>query len=94
WTIMPSNRIFLGLHFVVAKCNLNARKQIRNGRQYTPTNIQPIPIVFMEHGPDSSIAQQGPVSTMIQVNVEQIVESKSDDYMEVDVDLDANDSPV
>ncbi|KAG2153598.1 uncharacterized protein EDB93DRAFT_226367 [Suillus bovinus] len=74
WKIMPSNRVFLGLHFVVAKlyansflATLNARKQIWNGKQYTPTVNQPMPIVFLEdfeHGPDSSITQQGSVSTM------------------------------
>ncbi|KAG1886292.1 hypothetical protein F4604DRAFT_71735 [Suillus subluteus] len=71
WKIMPSNRIFLGLHFVVAKlyansllATLNARKEILNGKQYTPTNNQPMSIVFREHGPDSSITQQGSVSIM------------------------------
>ncbi|KAG2037590.1 hypothetical protein BDR03DRAFT_956986, partial [Suillus americanus] len=114
WTIMPSNRVFLGLHFIVAKlyansllANLNARKQIWNGRQYAPTtNNQPMPIVFsMEHGPDSSITQHGSLrmntpkpkavhqrGKLTQLNLEQIVESKSDDYKEVHMtDRDAND---
>jgi hypothetical protein len=111
---MPSNRIFLGLHFVVAKCklfqtvvnisheycwssickfpfsyvshtfdvvfvgcgliwccSLNARKQIWSGKQYTPTNNQPMPIVFLEDfelGPHSSITQQGSVSTTARAN--------------------------
>lgn len=123
WKIMPSNRVFLGLHFVVAKlyansllATLNARKQIWSGKQYTPTNNQPMPIVFLEdyeHGPDSSITQQGSLrlntpqpkavhkrTKLIEVNVEQNVESKDDDYRgsdckEVDMtDCDANDSPV
>lgn len=123
WKIMPSNRVFLGLHFVVAKlyansllATLNARKQIWSGKQYTPTNNQPVPIVFLEdfeHGPDSSITQQGLLrlntpqpkamhqrGKLIEVNVEQIVESKDDDYRggdckEVDMtDCDAKDSPV
>ncbi|KAG1813877.1 uncharacterized protein BJ212DRAFT_1578083 [Suillus subaureus] len=115
WKIMPSNRIFLGIHFVVAKlyansllATLNARKQIWNGKQYTPTNNQPMPIVFMEHGPDSSITQQGSLRVntpqpkavhqrgkLIQVNVEQIVESKGDGCMEMDMtDCDMKDSPV
>lgn len=111
---MPSNRVFLGLHFVVAKCklfqtvvnishgyywnsvckflfshvshtfdavfvgcsltwgcSLNARKQIWSGKQCSPTHNQPMPIVFVEdfeHGPDSSITQQGSVSTMTWAN--------------------------
>ncbi|KAG1840301.1 hypothetical protein DFJ58DRAFT_93901 [Suillus subalutaceus] len=105
WKIMPSNRIFLGLHFVVAKlvyansllATLNARKEILNGKQYAPTNNQPMSIVFREHGPDSSITQQGSLrvdtpqpkavhqrGTLTQLNVEQIVESKDDDYKEFD----------
>ncbi|KAG1800410.1 uncharacterized protein HD556DRAFT_1439257 [Suillus plorans] len=128
WMTMPSNRIFLGLHFVVAKlyansflATLNARKQIWNGNQYTPSSNRPMPVVFLgesEHGPDSSISQQESASTIvrhmrmilrltqpqlriktpqsravhhrgepIQVNIEQIVESKGDD-------CDAIDSPV
>lgn len=123
WKTMPSNRIFLGLHFVVAKfyansllATLNARKQIWNGKQYTPTDNQPMPIVFLEDfelGPDSSITQQGSLRVnapqpkavhqrgrLIQVNVEQIVESKVDDCKgndckEVDMtDCGTNDSPV
>ncbi|KAG1747655.1 hypothetical protein EDB19DRAFT_279798 [Suillus lakei] len=103
WKTMPTNRIFLGLHFVVAKlyansflATLNARKQIWTGKQYTPTSNQPMPIVFLEdfeHGPESSITQQGSLrigtpkpkamqqrEKLTQVNVEQIVESKHDDY--------------
>lgn len=123
WKIMPSNRVFLGLHFVVAKlyansllATLNARKQIWSGKQYIPTNNQPMPIVFLEdyeHGPDSSITQQGSLrlntpqpkavhkqTKLIEVNVEQNVESNDDDYRgsdckEVDMtDCNANDSPV
>ncbi|KAG2142398.1 hypothetical protein DEU56DRAFT_733676 [Suillus clintonianus] len=69
WKIMPQNRIFLGLHFVVAKlyansllATLNARKQIWNGKQYTTATDQPMPIVFLEnfeHAPESPITQQG-----------------------------------
>ncbi|KAG2052618.1 hypothetical protein BDR06DRAFT_1009251 [Suillus hirtellus] len=68
WMTMPSNRIFLGLHFVVAKlyansflATLNARKQIWNGKQYNPSSNRPMPVVFLgdsEHEPDSSISQQ------------------------------------
>jgi len=110
WMTMPSNRIFLGLHFVVAKlyansflATLNARKQIWNGNQYTPSSNRPMPVVFLgesEHGPDSSISQQESLRIKtpqpravhhrgepIQVNIEQIVESKGDD-------CDAIDSPV
>ncbi|KIK35900.1 hypothetical protein CY34DRAFT_16742 [Suillus luteus UH-Slu-Lm8-n1] len=126
WKIMPSNRVFLGLHFVVAKlyansflATLNARKQIWSGKQCSPTNNQPMPIVFVEdfeHGPDSSITQQGSLrlntpqpkaihkrGKLIEVTVEQNVESKDDDYndyrggdrKEVDMtDCDAKDSPV
>lgn len=123
WKIMPSNRVFLGLHFVVAKlyansflATLNARKQIWSGKQCSPTNNQPMPIVFVEdfeHGPDSSITQQGSLrlntpqpkaihkrGKLIEVTVEQNVESKDDDYRggdckEVDMtDCDAKDSPV
>lgn len=123
WKIMPSNRVFLGLHFVVAKlyansflATLNARKQIWGGKQCSPTNNQPMPIVFVEdfeHGPDSSITQQGSLrlnthqpkpihkrGNLIEVTVEQNVESKDDDYRggdckEVDMtDCDAKDSPV
>ncbi|KAG1763869.1 hypothetical protein EDD22DRAFT_1021337 [Suillus occidentalis] len=103
WKIMPSNRVFLGLHFVVAKlyansflATLNARKQIWSGKQCSPTNNQPMPIVFVEdfeHGPDSSITQQGSLRlntpqpkaihkrrNLIEVTVEQNAESKDDDY--------------
>lgn len=115
WKIMPSNRVFLGIHFAVAKlyansllATLNARKQIRNGKQ--STNNQPMSIVFMndfEHGPDSSITQQELLlmntpqlkavhqrGKVIQVNIEQIVESKGDDYGEIDITCGTNDSPV
>lgn len=110
WMTMPSNRIFLGLHFVVAKlyansflATLNARKQIWNGKQYTPSSNRPMPVVFLgdtEHEPDSSISQQESlrIKTLqptavhhrgkaIQVNIEQNVETKGDD-------CDAIDSPV
>ncbi|KAG1902621.1 uncharacterized protein F5891DRAFT_1215017 [Suillus fuscotomentosus] len=110
WMTMPSNRIFLGLHFVVAKlyansflATLNARKQIWNGKQYTPSSNRPMPVVFLgesEHGPDSSISQQESlrIKTLqptavhhrgeaIQVNIEQNVETKGDD-------CDGIDSPV
>ncbi|KAG2141031.1 hypothetical protein DEU56DRAFT_280505 [Suillus clintonianus] len=114
WKTMPENRIFLGLHFVVAKlyansllATLNARKQIWTGKQYSPTNNQPMPIVFMEDYPETSITQQGslrlgtpqmkeahPRSKLIQVNVEHIVESKGDDSMEMDMTDSAACSPV
>ncbi|KAG2107047.1 uncharacterized protein F5147DRAFT_220303 [Suillus discolor] len=110
WMTMPSNRIFLGLHFVVAKlyansflATLNARKQIWNGNRYTPSSNRPMSIVFLgesEPGPDSSISQQESLRIKtpqskavhqrrepIQVNIEQIVESKDDNY-------DGIDSPV
>ncbi|KAG1729555.1 hypothetical protein EDB19DRAFT_1897202 [Suillus lakei] len=43
--------------------SLNARKQIWNGKQHTPTNDQPMPIIFLEdfeHAPESSIMRQEP----------------------------------
>ncbi|KAG1730695.1 uncharacterized protein EDB91DRAFT_749862 [Suillus paluster] len=66
WKVMPQNRIFLGLHFFVAKlyansllATLNARKQISNGKQYTPASDQLMPpVVFLEdfeHTPESSL---------------------------------------
>ncbi|KAG1794776.1 uncharacterized protein HD556DRAFT_401823 [Suillus plorans] len=68
WKVMPQNLIFLGLHFIVAKLHansllatLNARKQIWNGKQHTPTNDRSMPIVFLEnfeHAPESSTIQQ------------------------------------
>jgi hypothetical protein len=118
WKTMPSNRIFLGLHFVVAKlyansllATLNARKQIWSGNQYAPTHNQPMPIVFLEgfeRGPESSITQQASLRVntpqpkavpqrgkLIQVNVEQVVESEGVDYKEADTTgCNANDSPV
>ncbi|KAG2153599.1 uncharacterized protein EDB93DRAFT_1248862 [Suillus bovinus] len=116
WMTMPSNRVFLGLHFVVAKlyansflATLNARKQIWNGKQYTPASNRPMPIVFLEgieHGPDSSITQQGSLQmntpqlkavyqrgALVQVNIDQIVESRDDDGKEV-TNRDAIDSSV
>ncbi|KAG1908286.1 uncharacterized protein F5891DRAFT_8064 [Suillus fuscotomentosus] len=61
WLVMPGNRIFLGLHFVVAKlyansllATLNARQHIRNGKQYDPSSDHPLPIVFSEDWENTS----------------------------------------
>lgn len=112
---MPSNRVFLGIHFAVAKlyansllATLNARRQIWKGKQ--SANNQPMSIVFLndsEYEPDSSITQQESLQMntpqlkavhqrgkVIQVNIEQVVESKGDDYMEMDITCGTNDSPV
>ncbi|KAJ8588995.1 hypothetical protein M405DRAFT_933712 [Rhizopogon salebrosus TDB-379] len=55
WSVMPQNRIFLGLHFVIAKlyansllATLNSRNHIRNGRQSHSANDDPFPVVFPE----------------------------------------------
>ncbi|KAG2755482.1 hypothetical protein P692DRAFT_20767703, partial [Suillus brevipes Sb2] len=55
WLVMPDNRTFLGLHFVIAKlyansllATLNARQQIRNGKQHNSSSDRPLPIVFSE----------------------------------------------
>ncbi|KAG0706617.1 hypothetical protein DFH29DRAFT_1020917 [Suillus ampliporus] len=108
WTVMPQNRIFLGLHFIVAKlyansllATLNARKQIWNGKQYTSANHQRMPVVFLDsdHAPESPLPERGFSMRLnarqlkpghlrgksIQVNVEQIVESKCDDSIEMDL---------
>ncbi|KAH7920943.1 hypothetical protein BV22DRAFT_1039232 [Leucogyrophana mollusca] len=54
WSVMPQNRIFLGLHFVVGKlyansllATLNARRHIRKSRHFNnPSSSNPLPIVF------------------------------------------------
>ncbi|KAG1817830.1 hypothetical protein EV424DRAFT_1347822 [Suillus variegatus] len=97
WKVMPQNLIFLGIHFIVAKLHansllatLNARKQIRNGKQHTPTNDRSMPIVFLqnfEHVPESSTiqqfdAQESPThqrGNSVQVNVEGETDSDTDD---------------
>ncbi|KAG2116229.1 hypothetical protein BD769DRAFT_1672944 [Suillus cothurnatus] len=113
WKTMPSNRIFLGLHFVVAKLYANSLLATKYGvgNQYAPTHNQPMPIVFLEgfeRGPESSITQQASLRVntpqpkavpqrgkLIQVNVEQVVESEGVDYKEADTTgRNAIDSPV
>ncbi|KAF9225215.1 hypothetical protein BS17DRAFT_584744 [Gyrodon lividus] len=54
WKVMPENRIFLGLHFVVGKlyansllATLNARNNIKKSRKFNPSSNMP-PIVFPE----------------------------------------------
>ncbi|OJA18596.1 hypothetical protein AZE42_06570 [Rhizopogon vesiculosus] len=104
WSVMPQNRIFLGLHFVIAKlyaisllATLNSRTRIRDGRQQSTATDGPLPIVFPEewgNAPVISRTQRGYSMRLdpcqlragnlkqgqsIQVNVEQIVESKFDD---------------
>lgn len=69
WLAMPDNRIFLGLHFVVAKlyansllATINARQHIRNGKQYNSSRDHPLPIVFSENrknAPEALSPQHG-----------------------------------
>ncbi|OAX40391.1 hypothetical protein K503DRAFT_798835 [Rhizopogon vinicolor AM-OR11-026] len=55
WEAMPQNRIFLGLHFAVAKfyansllATLNARQQMRDARQYGSPDSRPLPVLSPE----------------------------------------------
>ncbi|KAG1757765.1 hypothetical protein EDB19DRAFT_64055 [Suillus lakei] len=69
WLAMPNNRIFLGLHFFVAKlyansllATLNARQHIRNGKQYNSSGDRPLPIVLSEgweNPPEALHSQHG-----------------------------------
>ncbi|KAJ8597643.1 hypothetical protein M405DRAFT_723912 [Rhizopogon salebrosus TDB-379] len=69
WIGMPQNRIFLGLHFVVAKlyansllATLNARQKLRNGKQYNSADNRFLPIFFPEdfsNAPGASRLQHG-----------------------------------
>ncbi|KAJ8597641.1 hypothetical protein M405DRAFT_855384 [Rhizopogon salebrosus TDB-379] len=109
WLDMPQNRVFIGLHFVVAKlyansllATLNARQQLRNGKQYNSADSRPQPIFFPEDLGNAPVAsrshhgfsprldpyqlrvedlKRGP---SIQVNVEHVVESKSDDIINLE----------
>ncbi|KAH7911580.1 hypothetical protein BJ138DRAFT_1113071 [Hygrophoropsis aurantiaca] len=56
WTVMPQNRIFLGLHFVVGKlyansllATLNARNHIRKSRYGPSSSSVPMPIMFPDN---------------------------------------------
>ncbi|KIJ66549.1 hypothetical protein HYDPIDRAFT_26888 [Hydnomerulius pinastri MD-312] len=64
WTVMPQNRIFLGLHFVVGKlyansllATLNSRNKIRKSRQFHTNTSGIPPIVF----PDDFNGSEGDV---------------------------------
>ncbi|KAG2154658.1 hypothetical protein DEU56DRAFT_373722 [Suillus clintonianus] len=69
WLTMPENRIFLGLHFVIAKlyaisllATLNARQHTRNGKQNNFSSGYPLPIVFSEdweNAPEALRSQHG-----------------------------------
>ncbi|OAX32069.1 hypothetical protein K503DRAFT_22210 [Rhizopogon vinicolor AM-OR11-026] len=55
WKGMPQNRIFLGLHFVVAKlyansllATLNARQKMRDVMQFSSSDSHPLPVIFTE----------------------------------------------
>ncbi|KAG2144661.1 uncharacterized protein EDB93DRAFT_1288948 [Suillus bovinus] len=99
WLVMPTNLIFMGLHFVISKlyansllATLNARKQLRQERAQRGLSAE-LPLAFPGLTPSSRFRQNHDCSRMdavaakLEINVEKTVE------YEVDVDVATPHSP-
>ncbi|KAG1742682.1 uncharacterized protein EDB91DRAFT_1247492 [Suillus paluster] len=89
WLVMPSNLIFMGLHFVISKlyansllATLNARKQLRQERAQRglsgelPLAFPGLTDRFRSNRRDSS--RMEPIGTKLEINVEKTVEYEVD----------------
>ncbi|KAN0100113.1 hypothetical protein V8E55_000097 [Tylopilus felleus] len=96
WLVMPQNRIFLGLHFVVGKLYANSLLATIRSRKYIITAGHMAPISMAQNGafPDAHRATHidpfalQPVNMTrtrsIEINIQRTVESKYDD---ADIDI-------
>ncbi|KAG2052736.1 hypothetical protein BDR06DRAFT_957441 [Suillus hirtellus] len=100
WLVMPTNLIFMGLHFVISKlyansllATLNARKQLRQERAQRGLSAE-LPLAFPGLAPSNRFhsnhhnsSRVDPIGTKLEINVEKTVE------YEVDVDIVTSHSP-
>ncbi|KAG1842235.1 hypothetical protein DFJ58DRAFT_806501 [Suillus subalutaceus] len=91
WLVMPTNLIFMGLHFVISKlyansllATLNARKQLRQERAQRGLSGE-LPLAFPglvnRFRSDRDTSRMDPIGTKLEINVEKTVE------YEVDADI-------
>lgn len=98
WLVMPTNLIFMGLHFVISKlyansllATLNARKQLRQERAQRglsgelPLAFPGLATRFRSNNQDPS--RMDPIGTKLEINVEKTVQ------YEVDADIMTSHSP-
>lgn len=98
WLVMPTNLIFMGLHFVISKlyansllATLNARKQLRQERAQRglsgelPLAFPGLATRFRSNNQDPS--RIDPIGTKLEINVEKTVQ------YEVDADIMTSHSP-
>jgi len=88
WLIMPSNRIFMGLHFVISKlyansllATLNTRKKLQQERSRISASggDHPQPILFTElssrfRSQNSNPGDKSMRNTQVEINVEKTIE--------------------
>ncbi|EJF67448.1 hypothetical protein BD309DRAFT_1077320 [Dichomitus squalens] len=90
WVTMPTNLIFLGLHFAISKlyansflATLNARKSLLNKSQGS-TGDHPLPVLFPSHYPARRAtlgpwSQRSQTETHLQVTIEKTVQRDVDE---------------
>jgi len=92
WVTMPSNRIWMGVYFMIGKlyansllANLNTRKQLREGRFQTTTSGDHIlPVIFPDNFSGGTRRTSGKYLEMsarrdLQINVHKVVETRLDE---------------
>ncbi|KIJ09632.1 hypothetical protein PAXINDRAFT_172429 [Paxillus involutus ATCC 200175] len=88
WLTMPSNLVFMGLHFVIGKlyansllATLNARRRLQNERAQRGLSAE-LPVAFPGYASrfrtNQSSRSEPPAATKVEINVEKTVEYEVD----------------